>query len=373
MAIEHADLKQSAGDDPQAGHAPPREQLWIGKAQRRATGAVTLFAREKIGRGRRLVQSAFLAATLLMGWQFFLFYRWAAGLSEMPVSRPPAVEGFLPISALLGLKRLLASGSYDLIHPAGLTILLAALAVSLAARKGFCGWICPVGAVSNLAEMAARKWRPQPPRPSLWLKVPLLSVKYLLLFFFLYIIFWRMPLAEIEAFMRSPYNLVADAKMLHFFLAPSRLAGGVTLILIAASFLFRNPWCRYFCPYGALMGLAAFFSPVRLKRDDDRCIQCKKCEQVCPAALPVASRRVVLDNSCLGCLECVGVCPVEECLEAKVGPRRLNPWLVAAVGVGIFLLFWAWARLTGHWVSEVPPAVFQELYPRMLLFDHPSY
>jgi len=101
---------------------------------------------------RTLVQSGFAAFCLFAGYQFYHFYLWAMGESEVYVPRPPSVEGFLPISALLGLKRLMLTGRYDEIHPAGLTIFLSALIIALLLRKGFCGWICPVGFCPNLIE-----------------------------------------------------------------------------------------------------------------------------------------------------------------------------------------------------------------------------
>ena len=93
-----------------------------------------------------------------------------------------------------------------------------------------------------------------------------------------------MSLEAIIAFQRAPYNLVADGKMLLFFLAPSGLAAGVLLFLVLVSFFVRNFWCRYLCPYGALLGLLAFMSPVKVKRVAETCIDCQKCEKVCPGS-----------------------------------------------------------------------------------------
>ena len=86
-------------------------------------------------------------------------YLWASSQSDIYVPRPPSVEAFLPISALVNLKRLVLTGQFDTIHPAGLTIFMAALVIGLLLRKGFCGWICPVGFASNLAEAFSRRFK----------------------------------------------------------------------------------------------------------------------------------------------------------------------------------------------------------------------
>ncbi len=142
---------------------------------------------------RTTVQAGFALFCLYAGYRFYLFYSWATGISENFVPRPPAVEGFLSISALLGLKRLVLTGRYDDVHPAGLTIFLSALTIGLLLRKGFCGWICPVGFVSNMIEKAGKKMGLLVRMP-IWLDLPLLFLKYALLFFFGYVILWQMDI-----------------------------------------------------------------------------------------------------------------------------------------------------------------------------------
>lgn len=320
---------------------------------------------------RLLVQSAFLLFTLYSGYRFYQFYQWAVGSSATFVARPPAIEGFLPIGGLVSLKRFLLTGVYDHIHPAALTILIAALLIALFFRKGFCGWICPVGFTSQLVERLARKlkllWRPPD-----WLDYPLLTLKYLLLALFVWLVLVKMDLAAIDAFTSAPYNLVVDARMLLFFLAPSATTLWVLAILVVASFFLRNFWCRYLCPYGALLGLVAWFGPSRVNRDKESCINCKKCEKVCPGAIRVAEQATVTSPECLGCLECLAVCPVEGCLQLSSYRRRKLPsWLLPLGVVGLFLTIWAVANLSGHWQSAVPPEILKSYYPMAAGLAHP--
>jgi len=108
-------------------------------------------------RVRAGVQAAYLAFLLVVGWQFARFAGQVAGGGPVTAARPPAVEAFLPIAALLGLRRWLATGAWDEVHPAGLVILLSALATALLARKAFCSWVCPVGTISEiLASLSQR-------------------------------------------------------------------------------------------------------------------------------------------------------------------------------------------------------------------------
>lgn len=321
---------------------------------------------------RTVVQSGFAVFCLWGGYRFYLFYLWGVGRSEAFVSRPPMVEAFLPISALMALKPFVLSGVFDPVHPVGLTIFMAALTIGLLARKGFCGWICPVGFTSNQLEKFSKKinilWM-----PPAWVDYPLMSLKYLLLAFFTYIILLKMPLEQIESFQKSPYNMIADAKLLLFFLNPSGLALGVMIFLVLISFVIRNFWCRYLCPYGALLGILSFASPMKIKRDMQTCIDCKKCEKTCPGSIRITRKTTVRSADCIGCGECAAVCPVDDCLTLAVpGRRRVPLYLLPAAVLGIFFLFWLLAVATGHWHTAVPSEVVKELYQTLANLPHPS-
>ncbi|HER63540.1 MAG TPA: 4Fe-4S binding protein, partial [Desulfobacteraceae bacterium] len=186
---------------------------------------------------RRLVQGAFALFCLVVGYRFYHFFLWATGDGAF-VSRPASVEAFLPVGALVSFKKLLLTGHYDRLHPAGLTIFMAALAIALLFRKGFCGWICPIGFLFDLQEAVVARFR-RPLRLPGWLDYPLRSLKYLLLGAFLYLIGWQMDLQAIDGFMRSPYNVMVDARMLGFFLHPSAMAIGFFIFLFAAAMVLR--------------------------------------------------------------------------------------------------------------------------------------
>ncbi|MBU0680407.1 MAG: 4Fe-4S binding protein [Proteobacteria bacterium] len=322
------------------------------------------FFRQHLPRLRLAVQLAFLSFTLWVGWQFYLFYQWTRDLAPY-TPRPPAVEGFLPIGALVALKRFVLTGDFDQAHPAGLTIFLAALCLGLLARKGFCGWICPVGTVSNLAERSSKKLKTLLTLPG-WLNLPLMGLKYLILALFAYLIIWSMPLTAIKDFMASPYSLTADGRMLLFFLEPSGLALTITFAIIALSILIRNFWCRFLCPYGALLGLLAYAGPFAITRNADLCSQCHQCSTTCPAEIKVHSKDTLRSPECLGCLECTAVCPEQDCLQLKACNKNVPLWLLPLVIVGLYGSFYLWARLSGHWQTNLSAETLKIIYQKFL-------
>ncbi len=348
-------------------------QTWYSDGMKTQESLIQALGRDKrIHVLRRTVQGAFALFCLFAGYRFYHFYLWASGQSETYVPRPPSVEAFLPISGLVNFKRLILTGTFDTIHPAALTIFMAALTLGLLMRKGFCGWICPVGFASNLAEAFSRKFKLLLTPPA-WIDYPLLTLKYLLLFFFSYLILLKMDIAAIESFNQTMYNLVVDAKMLFFFLAPSTLSMWILIFLVAASFFLRNFWCRYLCPYGALLGILALVGPLTIHRREENCIDYKKCDRICPGSIKVSARKTVRTPECVGCGECVSACPASECLELHGPIRKKLPLLVLPLGVlTIFFLFYGWAVMTGHWYSEVPLEVFKKAYSIGIdKFGHP--
>jgi polyferredoxin len=172
--------------------------------------------------------------------------------------------------------------------------------------------------------------------------------------------------------MATPYGLVADVKMLNFFRFMGRTAAVTIVALGALSLLFQNFWCRYLCPYGALMGLASLLSPSSIRRDPERCIDCAQCARACPSLLPVDRLLTVRSAECTACLECVAVCPARDALAMSLARRKtLPPWALAAgistVFVGIVLL----AKYSGWWETRIPPDVYYHLVPLASRFSHP--
>ncbi|MBN2307896.1 MAG: 4Fe-4S dicluster domain-containing protein, partial [Candidatus Hydrogenedentes bacterium] len=70
----------------------------------------------------------------------------------------------------------------------------------------------------------------------------------------------------------------------------------------------RRFWCRYLCPLGALLGLFAKRSALRLRQDADRCNDCGRCNAVCPAAAQPDLAGEWLPTECVGCWNCVAAC-----------------------------------------------------------------
>jgi polyferredoxin len=322
---------------------------------------------------RQVFQIAFVLIDLWIGVRFYQWVRYYETGGVTPfASRPPGIEGWLPIASLMNLKYWLATGAVPEVHTAGMFLLIAFLAMSVLLRKSFCSWVCPVGTISEWLWQGGRELFGRNLALPRWADLPLRSLKYILMGLFVFAVA-GMSAEDLRAFMTSPYGLVADVKMLDFFRRLSVTAAIVLAALVVLSIPVQNFWCRYLCPYGALLGLVSLVSPARIRRDPETCIDCAKCAKACPSILPVDRLITVKSAECTACMACVTVCPARGALDLSVGRRwRIPGWAVGAGVAALFLLAVGYARWAGHWHTPLSDALLFDLIPRATDFGHPG-
>lgn len=308
---------------------------------------------------------------LYVGWQFWKFVEYYEGLSKMRVPRPQSVDGFLPINALVAAKNWAVNGDFDPVHPAGLVIFLTIILVSIVFRKSFCSWLCPIGTLSEGLWRLGNKIFGRNFTIPKFLDIGLRSVKYVVLLFFLNAILLMMPGEAVYYFIRSPYVAVADVKMLKFFTNISTVAFVSISIFVIASIFVRNFWCRYLCPYGALLGIAGLLSPFKVKRDESLCDKCDTCFKVCPNSIRVNRKVSVNSPECSSCLNCVNSCPQKALSYRLFGPVLIkNDKILAAAVLAVFFGLIVFAQVTGNWQSQIPEQAYQQLIPQLERLSH---
>lgn len=313
---------------------------------------------------RIAIQLSFLFFILYLGVRLFRFVAHFYSGGQQPfVPRPDGVEGFLPISALLSLRDWLLSGSINPVHPAALVIFLTVVAVSLLLKRSFCSWICPVGTLSELFWKGGFRVLRRNVRPPRWLDLALRGVKYLLLLFFIYTIFIAMPAGAVSSFIYSDYNKIADVRLLQFFLNLSGIPLAVIAALLIVSLPVRNPFCRFLCPYGALLGLVSVLSPAKVTRNRDACVSCGVCNQVCPSYIRVMEKERVMSEECIGCWRCISHCRADGALQMKLTGRRI---VVGGIVFAVLVIGFFWGgtvvgKATGHWKTAVSYEEYRQL------------
>lgn len=139
------------------------------------------------------------------------------------------------------------------------------LLVALVWGRGFCAGVCPHGAIQELVLLRPLKvphWLDQSLRLLPWL--------YLALAILLAATGGLFIICKYDPFV-GIFRMGGPRGML--------LLGGALLLL---SMFVGRPYCRWLCPYGALLGLLSRVSCFRPSVTPDHCSRCRLCEDACP-------------------------------------------------------------------------------------------
>ena len=181
-------------------------------------------------------------------------------------------------------------------------ILVGVLVSTLLLRRAFCGYMCPLGTISEWVYATGRHWK----MPAL--KVPPKVERYLALLKYLGLavilaLTWRAGELIFRGF--DPcYALISrhGADITHWAYVVS---GGI----VFASLFLSLPFCRWLCPFAAVLNPFSRFAVSRIVRHTESCRDCGLCAKKCPMAIPVDRLDRVTAARCTSCLNCVTVCP----------------------------------------------------------------
>jgi NosR/NirI family transcriptional regulator, nitrous oxide reductase regulator len=171
----------------------------------------------------------------------------------------------------------------------------------------FCGGACPLGAIQEVVLL-----RPvQVPRR-------LDSILRWLPWAYLVLALW---FATRPAFDRD-FIICRYDPFVGFF----RFTGPRNVMLFGAALLLLGvfigrPYCRFLCPYGALLSVCSRFSWRKVSITPDKELDCGLCEEACPYGAIEGLRAV--PSRCLACARCYAHCPRQQyCEKARTGTAQ---------------------------------------------------
>jgi len=260
--------------------------------------------------GFSLMVTGFLAGEAIQGMDFALVYLiagtgitaylWHEGVMSrriiLVLAGVSALAGFVfaaPImpGEFIGIVTALAGISS--LTPA-IIILGAVIVLTVVIGRAFCGHICPVGSLQELAfDVPVKK----------------ITIRRTGAFELVRaIVFAAAALAALYL-----VDLMAYTGMYALFsLAISATVVVGAAVIVLSLFVYR-PVCRILCPFGLLFSIPAGFSLFRLRRNGT-CILCKKCEKACPSG---CAGRDDSKRECYLCGRCTETCPVEGALRYR--------------------------------------------------------
>lgn len=172
--------------------------------------------------------------------------------------------------------------------------------------RRFCAWVCPLGTIQEaIYSLREKKYRINHRTPY-YVERKLAWVKYFVL-------------------TATATLVVLGLRYLYFRLCPlyalsqlPRLAWpGLVLfgLIVFKAFFDDRQWCRYLCPYAALMNIFQRLGDLigirrrKVKRNLERCTDCGVCNLYCPMDINIAESEYVNNPNCIHCGLCAQACP----------------------------------------------------------------
>jgi polyferredoxin len=131
--------------------------------------------------------------------------------------------------------------------------------------RTFCAAVCPLGAIQDIVV-----WKPIKIKP--WIENALRIIPFVYL-----------GLAVLFAATGSAFLICEYDPFISFY----RLGGSVNMLMLGGIFLLvgmfvGRPYCRFFCPYGAILSLLSRISKWNVYLTGEDCVRCQICDVACP-------------------------------------------------------------------------------------------
>jgi NosR/NirI family transcriptional regulator, nitrous oxide reductase regulator len=197
-----------------------------------------------------------------------------------------------PIGSIQNVALAFADPTYS-IPMVVIAVFFLPLLVAVFFGRAFCGGVCPLGAIQELVVL----------KP---VQVPRRFDQVLGLLKWVYL--GVAILLAVQPALARDFVICRFDPFVGFF----RRTGFGHMLFLGAGFLIAGifvgrPYCRYLCPYGALLGLCSRLSKRGVTITPDKELDCGLCTEACPYGAIEEMRAVRKD--CLYCARCYDACP----------------------------------------------------------------
>ena len=275
---------------------------------------IRLFRKREIW-ARKVLQIFFFALIAFISINHTLV-RNGGGISFLSSA---SLHALCPFGGVETMAQLLMTGTLiQKVRASSIILLDLILILALLLGPVFCGWVCPLGTIQEWVGKVGRKWFGNKlynkfiPRK---LDRVLRYLRYGVLVWVLYVTFTSASLV-FQSY--DPYFA-----LFNFWTGEVTITALLILeITLLLSLLVERPWCKYACPFGALLGITNLFRLFTIRRNEETCrYKGEACSMLCPMNIEISKHTVIRDHQCITCMECTSeaCCPAKETVYLGLG------------------------------------------------------
>jgi len=258
---------------------------------------------------RPLIQIFFFVLIALIS----VNHSFAESGKAIPLLSSASLHAICPFGGVVTLYEFFTTGNLvQKIHESSIVLMTIAVFLAILFGPVICGLVCPLGAVQEWFGKFGRKIFKRkfnnivPYKYDRYLRY----LRYVVLIWVVYVTATTGKLIFQEY---DPYFALFNFWSSEVAVG-SLIILGVTLLL---SLIIERPWCKYACPFGALMGISNLFRVFKIKRKKSTCISCGACDRACPMNIKVSDSGTVRNHQCISCMKCTSeeACPIDNTVE----------------------------------------------------------
>lgn len=237
----------------------------------------------------------------------------------IPFLSSASLHALCPFGGLVSIYQYATTGAFvQKIHESSFILMILVLLLSVFFGPVFCGWICPLGSIQEWFGRLGKKLFKHRHNHFIPLKIDR-ALRYVRYGVMAWVLYMTAATGKLVFSNIDPYHAL-------FNLWSSEIAVGGVIVLaltLLGSLFVERPWCKYACPFGAVLGLTNLFRVFKIRRKEPACKSCGLCSRNCPMNLPVDTAGVIRDPQCISCLECTteATCPAPGALEFTAGGK----------------------------------------------------
>lgn len=211
-----------------------------------------------------------------------------------------SLHAICPFGGVVTIYQYATTGTFvKKLHESSFILMVLMFILAVGFGPLFCGWICPFGTLQEIISKIGKRVFKRKHNNFIPYKYDryLRFLRYIVL---IRVVYMTTITGDIIFSQADPYYALFN----FWTNEVSMLSILILMAIILTSLFIERPWCKYACPYGAVLGLTNLFRIFKIRRNPNTCLNCSACDKICPMNIKVSKEENVRNHQCISCMRC---------------------------------------------------------------------